>query len=175
MFVHIAVLVALALPVAVTDQVTGEERHTTNTVRPVAGAGAPKASLADVRWLSGAWKGKGMGGTTEEMWSEPAGGAMIGTFRLVNGDAVAFYQFLTLVEENGSLTLKLKHFNPDMVGWEEKDRSVSFRLVRLTKTAALFNGLTFKRVGDDRLEIYLAMRGTDGKLREESFQMQRVS
>lgn len=60
-----------------------------------------------------------------------------------------------------------------MVGWEEKDRFVTFRLVKLTPTEAYFGGLTFRRVGDGRLEIFLALRGADGAVREEEFRMER--
>jgi hypothetical protein len=151
-----------------------EDRQTPNTLRAVAGATPPPATLADVRWLTGAWKGTGMGGLADEMFTEPAGGAMIGTFRLLVKDAVVFYQFLTIVEEGGSLALKLKHFNPDLSGWEEKDRHVTFRLVRVTPTDAFFGGLTFRRVGNDRLQIFLAQRMSDGAVREQTFDLQRV-
>lgn len=80
-----------------------------------------------------------MGGAVDETFTAAAAGAMIGTFRLVVKNAVVFYQFLNLVEENGSLALRLKHFNADLTGWEEKDRF-----------------LTFRRTGADRLQIFLA-------------------
>jgi hypothetical protein len=134
----------------------------------------PAATLADMRWLVGHWKGTGLGGVSEEMWSEPAGGAMMGMYRLITRDAVTFYEFLTLVEEQGSLALKLKHFNADLTGWEEKDKFVTFRLAKLTPTEAWFGGLTFRRVSDDRLDVFLALRGRDGGVREEKFVMERV-
>jgi hypothetical protein len=133
----------------------------------------PKATLADMAWLAGHWTGTGLGGVSEEVWSEPAAGAMMGMYRLVVGGKVVFYELLTLVEENGSLALKLKHFNADLTGWEEKDRFVTFRLAKLTPAEAWFGGLTFKRVTNDRLEIFLALRGADGTIREEVFRMQR--
>jgi hypothetical protein len=149
-----------------------EERQTGNTLRAPAGAG-PKASLADMGWLVGHWTGTGLGGVSEEIWSEPAAGAMMGMYRLIVGGKLVFYEFMNMVEENGSLALKLKHFNADLTGWEEKDRFVTFRLAKLTPTEAWFGGLTFRRVSNDRLEIFLALRGNDGNVREEVFHMER--
>lgn len=95
---------------------------------------------------------------------------MMGMFRFLKGNAVVFYEFLTLVEQNGTVVLKLKHFNPDLTGWEEKAHFVTFRLLKLTPTEAFFEGLTLRRVGDDRMQIFLALRDrVDGTVREEEF------
>ena len=173
MMVRFAVLFALLCAPAAGAQSVLEDRQTPNTLRSREGASAP-ASLADFGWLIGHWRGTGLGGVSEEVWTAPAGGAMMGMYRLITKDAVTFYEFLTLVEENGSLALRLKHFNPDMTGWEEKDGFVTFRLVRMGPGEAYFGGLTFRRIGDDRLDIFLALRERSGTIREEKFEMQRV-
>ncbi|MFZ5619227.1 MAG: DUF6265 family protein [Pseudomonadota bacterium] len=81
---------------------------------------------------------------------EPAGGHIMGMFRqLTSEGAPRFYEFYTIAEEDGSLTLRIKHFNPDMTGWEEKTQSVAFRLVAIEGTTAYFDGLTFSRRGED--------------------------
>jgi hypothetical protein len=149
-----------------------EEQQTANTIKAPTGAG-PQATLADMAWLVGHWTGTGLGGVSEEVWAEPAAGAMMGMYRLVVNGKLVFYEFMNLAEENGSLSLRLKHFNADMTGWEEKDRFVTFRLAKLTPTEAWFGGLTFKRVAADRLEIFLALRRADGTIREEAFRMER--
>jgi len=124
-------------------------------------------------WLAGRWTGEGLGGVSEEIWSPPAGGAMIGVYRLLKEGKPLFYELLLLVEENGSLNLKLKHFNPDLTGWEEKGDFVDFPLVALEGSAAHFDGLTFERQPDGALHIYLLLRGKDGMVREELFRMRR--
>ena len=149
------------------------EAQTPNTIPAPADGVGPPATLKDLNWLIGRWLGSGLGGVSEETWSAPASGAMMGMYRLVVGGKVSFYEFMNLSEENGSLVLKLKHFNADLTGWEEKDRFVSFRLAKLTATEAWFGGLTFRRVGEDRLQIYLALRDRDGTVREEEFRMER--
>jgi hypothetical protein len=149
------------------------ERETANTLRASAGAAGPAATLEQMKWLVGHWRGTGLGGVSEEMWSEPAGGVMMGMYRLVINGKPSFYEFIHLAEDNGSLVMKLKHFNADLTAWEEKDRFVTFRLVKLGVNEAHFDGLTFRRSAD-RLQIFLALRDKDGKVREEAFQLDRV-
>ena len=104
---------------------------------------------------------------------------MMGMFRLVKRDeagkdAVTFYEFLTFVEQDGSILLKLKHFNADLSGWEEKDRFVTFRLVRVAPDAVYFDGLTFRRDAPDRLSIFLALRDSKtGTVSETAFRLVR--
>jgi hypothetical protein len=152
------------------------DRVTPNTMKLPAGVSSPAASLADMSWLAGRWTGTGLGGVTEESWSAPAGGAMMGMFRMLKGEQVIFYEFLTLLEHEGSLLLKLKHFNADLTGWEEKADSVRFRLVKITPQSAWFEGLTFHRVDDDTVKVFLAIRNrANGTVREEAFQMKRLN
>lgn len=151
-----------------------KDGRTSNTVRLAEAAPRPPATIASVAWLSGRWQGEGLGGAAEETWSEPAGGSMVGYFRLVRDDKPVFYEIMTLLEVEGSLELRLKHVNPDMTGWEEKADFVTFKLAKLEPDAAYFSGLTFRRVQPDRLEIYLALRNrADGSVREEKFSLSR--
>lgn len=175
MAMRIILLACLALGCAGTTaaQESSLRDRTTNTLTAPADVPSPPATVQDMAWLAGQWTGPGLGGVCEENWSAPAGGAMMGMFRLVKDGAVVFYEFLTLVEQEGSLVLKLKHFNPDLTGWEEKKDFVSFRLLRRTPEAMLFDGLTFKRMGPDRFDVFLALRGKDGSVREERFEMRR--
>jgi Domain of unknown function (DUF6265) len=152
---------------------TAQEYQTANTLRAGADVAGPPATLADMKWLVGHWKGTGLGGVSEEIWAEPAGGVMMGMYRLVLSGKPSFYEFIHLAEENGSLVMKLKHFNPDLTGWEEKDRFVTFRLLKLGLNEVYFGGLTFRR-SVDRLQIFLALRDKEGNVREEEFRMERV-
>jgi hypothetical protein len=160
-------LLTLACPVV------AQELQTANTLKAPADFAGPAATLADMKWLIGHWKGTGLGGVSEEIWAEPAGGVMMGMYRLVVNGKPSFYEFIHLAEENGSLVMKLKHFNSDLTGWEEKDRFVTFRLLKLGTNEVYFGGLTFRRSAD-RLQIFLALRDKDGKVREEEFKMERV-
>ena len=100
---------------------------------------------------------------------------MVGYFRLVKDGKPVFYEIMTLLENEGSVELRLKHVNPDMTGWEEKNGFVTFELVKHDATGAYFNGLTFRRVSPDVMEGYLALRNkADGTVREEKFVYHRA-
>ena len=100
---------------------------------------------------------------------------MMGMLRLVKDGKIVFYELLTLVEHESSLLLPLKHFNADLTGWEEKADTVKFRLLKIAADAAHFAAMTFHRLSDEAVEVFLAIRNrADGSIREERFLMQRV-
>jgi len=150
-------------------------KNTENTLKLTEGQMAEKATIADAAWLAGSWRGPGLGGSSEETWSKPDAGVMVGTYRLIKDGKPAFYEMMWLLETEGTLILRLKHFNPDLTGWEEKDKSVDFKFVKKDGKRLYFSGLTFERASKDNLNIYLALRQRDGTLKEEAFRMKRVS
>ncbi len=168
--VAIAVLTVLSATAAAAQVV--EDHETAHTLRSTPGAARPAATLADMTWLVGRWKGTGLDGVSEEIWADPVGGVMMGMYRLVINGKPSFYEFMHLSEEQGSLALKLKHFNPDLTAWEEKDRFVTFPLVKLGTKEAFFSGLTIRLLADGKLEIFLALQ-QNGKVREERFELER--
>ena len=126
-------------------------------------SGPVKATLGDVKFLVGHWKGEGFGGICELVWIDSAGGAMLGMFRVVKDDAVSFQELMNVVASNGSLLLRVKHFDGAMVGWEEKQGHMAFNLVKLDKQTAWFDGLTLHRSGAQNLDVYLSMVNDNGK------------
>ena len=165
----------LALSALVTSAQARQEGSTPNTLKLAEGAARPAARVADLAWLEGRWTGEGLGGRIEETWSAPDGGAMVGYFRLVKDGKPVFYEIMTLIEAESSVEMRLKHVNPDMTGWEEKNGFVTFKLVKHDATGAYFSGLTFRRMSPDVMESYLALRNkADGTVREEKFVYRRV-
>ncbi len=126
----------------------------------------PPATLDDVSWLVGSWDGEAFGSRFEESWNPPSAGSMIGFFKLIKDDKVVMYELLLLVEEEGSLSLKVKHFNPDFTAWEDKEDYVRFRFIKAEDDAVHFSGLSFYRIDEDTLDGYLVMR-TGEEIREE--------
>ena len=57
-----------------------------------------KARISDVSWLSDAWVGKTRTSSTEERWSPPLGGAMLGVSRTVSRDKLVAFEYLRIVE-----------------------------------------------------------------------------
>ena len=156
------------------ESLDAQSHRTEHTIRLDSGMASPPATLADVAWLQGHWRGPGLGGITEEFWMEPSGGAMPGVFRTVADGEVIFYEMFALTEHEGSLVLRLKHFNPDMTGWEDKEEMVRFRLAHIEPGLIQFNSLTYRLVTEDTMRIHVAVRQRDGSLEELEFVLSRV-
>jgi len=132
----------------------------------------PAATLDDVSWLVGNWSGEAFGSTFEEGWNPPSAGSMIGFFKLMDGDNVVFYELLLLVEEEGSLSLKVKHFNADFTAWEEKADYVTFRYIKSDDDAIHFSGISFYRIDEDTMHGYIVFRNGE-EVREEQLVYRR--
>lgn len=61
------------------------------------GQAPPPADVADLAWLSGRWESVSESGRwTEETWSAPRGGVMLGHSRSGSGDRAREFEFLRL-------------------------------------------------------------------------------
>jgi hypothetical protein len=149
----------------------GQESYTANTLK---GRGVgPAAKISDMAWLAGTWRGSGLGGENEEIWSEPVGGIMMGMYRMTKDGKPVFYELLTLSETGGSLQIRLKHFHANFVGWEEKDKTVDFNFVKKEGNRYYFDGMTFEVVDRENVKVYLAIESKDKPVREEAFVYRR--
>ncbi|WP_395373590.1 DUF6265 family protein [Marinicella sp. W31] len=151
-----------------------QEKRTEHTYQLTDKAAQPQATLEDVSWLVGSWKGEAFGSQMEEVWNPPSAGSMVGMFKLYNDKGVSFYELLLIKEENNSLNLKVKHFSADFVAWEEKKDYINFPLAKIEKDAIHFAGLSFYRTDDDHFTGYIVMKSSDGSIREEKLTYQRV-
>lgn len=141
---------------------------------------SPPASLEQMDWLVGQWVGEGIAGAPAlESWLPPTGGTMVGTFvQETTGEdgesAIMFTEHLYLMEEGGTLVLRLKHFNADLTGWEEKDGMLTFRLVAMEDCAAFFNALTLRCDGPDGLVAAVRMKSDKPEPQELLFRFKAV-
>jgi Domain of unknown function (DUF6265) len=68
--------------------------------KPASGA---KASLAQVAWISGVWTRESGVNMLEERWTPAVGGSMIGLSRTIRDGLQTAFEFLCIVERDGSL------------------------------------------------------------------------
>ena len=134
---------------------------------PAAAPERPAAKVEAFAWLAGYWEGEGMGGKIEDIWMPPRDGVILGAFRLTKPDGKGFYELFAIEEHEGSLRFVVKHFHPNWVCWEEKDKALMMPLRKLTPTSGEFGGLVFRRERDDGLVVELTMRMKDGATRTE--------
>ena len=144
----------------------------TYTKQLAEGSVSPPASINDVAWIEGHWLGEAFGGTAEEIWSAPSGGTMMSSFRLIHENEVSFYEFIVIREIDSTITMQLKHFDNELRGWEEKDKSVTFPLVEISEDAVYFEGLTFKRISPDEMTVYVLINEEDS-INEVTFAYKR--
>lgn len=129
--------------------------------------------LENISWISGTWHGEAFGGQTEEIWSEPSGGSMMASFKLINDGKVTFYEIEVIREVENSLLLQLKHFGPALKGWETKDETIDFPLIEITETKVVFEGMTFEKVSKNEMTIYVAIED-NGKTETVQFNYKKA-
>lgn len=92
------------------------------------------STLADVAFMAGCWRGelsKG-NGWTEERYSPPEAGMMLGTSQTVVDGKTKFFEFIQITENEGEVVM-----TPSPRG----QRSVPFRLIRIEGKKAVFENL----------------------------------
>ncbi len=131
-----------------------------------------KISINQFSWLTGHWIGDGFGGESEEIWSEPKAGSMVGLFRHIDKGENNFYEIFSLYEDEGSITFRLKHFNPDMIAWEDKEDFVQFPFIAVEEGKATFKGLIYELTDADTMIVTLTLHNDD-KTWDEVFTFRR--
>jgi len=140
-----------------------------NTLKFAKDTISPKATLDDVSWIQGHWKGEAFGGITEEIWSPPLGDSMMFQFKLVVENKVVFYEFGGIREEKGTLRLQFKHFHGDFKGWEEKDEIQDYKLVKIEGNRVYFEDFTFEKISGSEINLYVVIGNKDGTSQEMKF------
>ena len=120
-------------------------------------------TFPDLTWLSGIWIGSDGDQHIEEHWSYPVSDEMIGMFRMVKQEKPVFYEFMTLGLEDNGFILKIKHFSPGLIGWEEINQSVIYDMVQQKEGEVVFHkrqseepNWMIYRLNESKLEVFFA-------------------
>lgn len=133
-----------------------------------------KPTLALTTFMTGHWVGEAGGAFSEEVWTAPEGDSMVGMWRLVKDGKTQLFELLTVsTDTEHGLVMRLRHFNADLVGWEEKDKPFVFPLVRSGEGEVAFEGegtegkvrLTYRRDGAEGLVAVLEKGGKTSEFR----------
>lgn len=161
--------ILFSLMLVLSTQVFSQSIYTENTLSLDSLSNMPNADINELAWLAGDWVGEVFGGLVEDVWLEPLGGSMVGVFRSYSAGEIGFYELFTISEFNESLIIRLKHFSSDLKGWEEKNVTQDFRLVKISGGTAWFEGFTIRKDKKNRYTIFVAMERSDGSVKEMEF------
>jgi hypothetical protein len=125
------------------------------------GQAAPPAGVGDLAWMSGHWATEAGGRWTEESWSAPRGGMMLGHSRSGRGAAVREFEFLRL--QAGADGVPVYFAQPG------GRPAVPFRLTARTRTGATFENpahdfpqrIVYRRNGDSMVATISALDGSN--------------
>lgn len=130
---------------------------------------AAKATLQQIAWLAGEWRGTGGPMTFEERWTDAAGGAMFAVSRTLKGDRLAAFEFLRIVERAGGLVY---------IAQPDGRPPTEFTLTAVTSDSATFENpahdfpkmIRYSRKADGTLEAVVS----DGGQKAETFSFKKV-
>lgn len=134
-------------------QVATVYTRTTETMPPVpTPATGPKASIAQLEWVTGTWTRTTGPTTVEERWTPAAGGATIGVSRTLRTGIQSAFEFLCIVERGGTLVYSA------MPGG--RSPATDFTLTSITADAATFENpahdfptlIRYRKLPDGSLE-----------------------
>jgi hypothetical protein len=129
------------------------------------------ASAEPPAWLAGCWLQQVTGGTIEEHWTAPGGGAMLGMGRTIKSGRMTAYEFLRIAVVDGRLAY---------VAEPSGQAAATFPLKSMTAAEVVFEDLghdfpqrvIYRREGADRLNARVeGMIG--GRERAETFAYRR--
>lgn len=126
-----------------------------------------KTDISKLSWLTGNWKGTGLGGDCDELWMTACDNSMQGIFRFYEKRKLQFTEYMHIIQESDStLAVKLKHFSADLSPWEEKTDWTIFKLIKVENQTAYFSGMTYQRI-KNKLVVKLSMHNKEKEWVEE--------
>lgn len=131
-----------------------------------------RVEIGDLAWLEGCWEGTGFGNRVEECWMTAPDGRLTGMFQMIGADGKqTMSEIFVLDEFEDGPAIRLKHFHPDLTGWEGQDEFIVFPLRETRADFARFDGLTYSLAEDGRLIVELVVsQGGEPSLQRLEFE-----
>ena len=119
--------------------------------------GAAAATLSDLHWMVGSWRGSLGGMQVEESWSEAAGGTMSTVVRITADGTTRMIELIVIREQQNSMVLHLRQFSPALENRLAQDMTLHSlapeRVVFAGSDGAAIKALTYRRVSAKRMEV----------------------
>jgi hypothetical protein len=100
--------------------------------------GPKGGSLTDVSFIQGHWKATNDGRDVEGYWMAANGDNMVGMMRMMKNNKASMYEILAYEQGPQGLVSLVKHFNPGLIGVEEKEKQDRYNFVEASKNRAIF-------------------------------------
>ena len=118
--------------------------------------GGTKATLAQVAWITGVWGASNATTRLEERWTPGEGGSMIGVSRTVRDGLQTAFEFLCIVERNGSLVYQAMP--------NGRSPATDFSLTTIDENTAVFENpshdfpkvIRYTRTGEGTIEAVIS-------------------
>ena len=112
-------------------------------------AAASAASLDDLAWIAGDWRGEG---DFQEVWLAPANGFMNGISRLFADGQLVMHEHLAIADEDGELVYTVRKFIRDESGSVAPQPPIVFSVTKMGSNRVLFENLDPQPDAPRRLE-----------------------
>jgi hypothetical protein len=99
---------------------------------------------------------------------------MMGMFKYIKEGKDALYEFLLIEQTDEGPLMRLKHFNPGFIGWEEKDKMYVYRITSFKTNFVTFRNddsktsISFHRISPGQMNVTLEQE-RDGELKNSLF------
>jgi hypothetical protein len=123
-------------------------------------AASPAVKVDDLAWMAGQWASEANGRWTEENWTGPRGGVMLGVSRSGQGEVLHEFEFIRIAAgDDGGLAY---------IAMPQGGAPVAFRLVRHDAASATFENaahdypqrIAYARTGDTLTATISAIDGS---------------
>lgn len=123
-------------------------------------------------WLTGCWKGTGLGGEVEECWVQSADRRLTSVFQMTKDGQQQFSEIVMIAEFDGRLAMRVKHFDTSFTQWaSDQETGVTFPFVEMGENYIQFEGLRYELI-DGVCHVTLDMKDGD-EVRQVGFKYNR--
>ena len=124
----------------------------------------------------GIWHGDVQGPKEGETFLlEGAHGQMGGFARGYDKNGLMFNEIITIMESEGSIEFRLKHFSPELHGWEPQNKPIRRPLIKITEDALYFDTVTYVKQDKDNYILYIRIPNKEGVMQVVAIPHKRIT
>jgi len=98
-------------------------------------------------WLTGCWKGTGLGGEVEECWVQSGDKKLTSVFQMSKDGQQQFSEIVMIAEFDGKYAMRVKHFDASFNQWaSDQGTGVTFPFVEMGENYIQFEGLRYELI-----------------------------